>query len=214
MNRLCTVIFSILAFASCEVASKDDSVQTEYVQLNELFFRNAKSGNLFYKSSVEPNVKGYKQLFFDSTDAKFRYVDSSTFEFFGTFGFDKNNVYNVNSMSGEFFITVEEKSKYIGDTFFENSRFRIIGDTLTSVGCCNNCINDSSVYDASVSLHGMVIDPQRISVLLTDSTYKLSNQYMLYEDQLYRHGCLVIDEKLDNQDYYIRNRKYAKKIKF
>ncbi len=216
-NRLYFVIVTIFVVVSCEIESTDDpvvSVQTEYVQLNELFFIEAKSGNLFYKSSVEPNVKGYKQLFFDSLEVKCAYLDSSTFEFFGTFGFDKNNIYTVNSMSGEFYISVDEKSKYSGDTFFENSRFRIVDDHFTSVGCCNNCIDDSLVYDASVSLYGQLIDPKEMHVLLNDSTYKIPNQYMLYNNHLFRHGCLVIDEKVDNQDYYIRNRKFAKKIKF
>lgn len=216
-THLYYLIITILVFTSCELESTDaptDVIQTGYTQVNELFFRELKSGNLFYKSSVEPNIEGYKQLFFDSSEVKCAYLDSSTFEFFGTFGFDKNNIYTVNSMSGEFYITVEEKSKYSGDTFFENSRFRIVNDHLTSVGCCNNCLDDSLVYDSSVSLYGQSIDPKEVNILLNDSTYEVPNQYVLYNNQLYRHGCLVIDDKFDNQDYYVQNRRFAKKIEF
>lgn len=183
-------------------------------QLNDLFYYDSKKEEYLYKYTISDDNFQLRKLNFDLKKVDSCFIEEKTFQYYGTFGFDANNIYFITQMSGEIYIDVEKKSAYHSDIFFENSYLRVVNDTLKNFGM--GCIDDSNVYDNTKVIVGTKVDLTKLKVIKTHDDYNSYFDFFIYDNQMYRHGCAVKDTSIDSQHlkYYYENKQIAKVIRF
>ncbi|MBI1837372.1 MAG: hypothetical protein HYR91_08925 [Flavobacteriia bacterium] len=184
------------------------------VKVNKLFYYDKEKDEYLYDYLVMKNEFKLRKLSFDTILVDSCFLDIASFNYYGTFGVDKNNIYFLHGMSGEINITVEKKQKYEGVIFFENSHIRIINDTLKNFGF--SCIEDSVNYDMSISINGHKVDLEKLKIIKTYPDYEGYCDFLIYDDKFYRHCCYVKNLSINysHLKYYYEHKKCAKAIKF